>query len=65
MPKNKTTTDVSDSSISPAELAELLMKSSKEITLSFDGSTWTLKGINNNDYKELRALLRSKTTNKE
>jgi hypothetical protein len=57
--------DVSETTISPSELAELLIKSSNDITLSFDGSTWTLQGINKNDYRELRALLRSKTTNKE
>jgi hypothetical protein len=65
MAGKKNETEVSETTLSPKELAALLMKSSTDITLSFDGSTWTLKGINKNDYRELRALLRSKTTNKE
>lgn len=63
--KKNETPDVSETTISPNELAKSLINGSTDITLSFDGSTWTLQGINKNDYRELRALLRSKTTNKE
>lgn len=57
---------VSEITINPyKDLAVLLIKSSNDTTLSFDGSNWTLKGTNKNDYRELRALLRSKTKNEE
>lgn len=58
MSKPKTTTK-ENADLTPRELAAALMKGSANISLSFDGASWTLKGTTTNDYRELRALMKA------